>query len=822
MKKLVFSIVAIFCLIPAFLQAQIYQLPNPGFEQWDGAGDAEPTYWNSFATSECTLPIGCASAQTTHHENSSDARPGSAGSHSCRIWSTSIMGVVANGNMTTGRIHAGSISAANAANYNVTYPTQAGFNQPFNGKPDYMKFWAKLHAASSSTQARMNTIVHSNAAVRDPVISNDYPYIAGVSTLNFSGDNTWHEYTVPFSYSYGNANAEYVLITFSTNMNPGGGSANDELYIDDIEFVYISTLSSLKSNGTSVPNFSANTLNYSIELPYGSSMPNVTATATSVNGVVSITQPTVANPTATIVVTQGPSTTTYTISYTFAARESADLLDIQLDSISLDNYNVNVPFSPNTLVYNVRLPFGSSYPVVTATLDVPTAQLTITQPTEENPVATLAVTCGALAKTYTLNFAIAPENTAELSDLLLDGVTIAGFDPDITDYRQMLTFGAPIPTVSAVALSPDAVVTVTQATQDAPVATVEVVCGPLSKTYTVQFTIASLFCPQLLALNVNGAQIPDFNSNVYDYTYELPFGYSLANVTVSAVPISPIAVVGPIIVDTVTVLNITCGDSAATYSITFEFAAEQTADLSDLRIDGITISNFDPAVTSYNVVVFSEEFPEVTATPRSADGIATITQATAEQPDATVLVSCNGLSKVYTVHFIVEEANADLADLLLNELTISDFNPDTVDYIYRMYSNLPMPTITAVAASEYAQVVITQPTTETMLGTVEVTCGNLVKTYSVHIQYNDAISQFTLNSVCIYPNPVSDVLNVAIDASIAGAEVVLMSVAGQQVLSAQLVDGVAEINMANLRGGVYLVRIQSGSQVLGVRKVVKL
>ena len=32
-----------------------YQLPNPGFEQWDGGTTSEPTHWNSFATSDGTF-----------------------------------------------------------------------------------------------------------------------------------------------------------------------------------------------------------------------------------------------------------------------------------------------------------------------------------------------------------------------------------------------------------------------------------------------------------------------------------------------------------------------------------------------------------------------------------------------------------------------------------------------------------------------------------------------------------------------------------------------------------------------------------------------
>lgn len=818
MKKIIVLLFVLALSLPTTIFAQIYQLPNGGFELWDGtASDVEPTNWNSFATSECTLPLGCSSAQQPHHENSSDVRPGSAGSHSCRIYSTSIMGVVANGNMTTGRIHAGSITASSSSNYNVSYPTQSGFAQAFNGKPDYMKFWAKVHTASSSTEARMNTVVHSNYAVRDPVVSSEYQYIAGVATLNFSGNNTWQEYTIPFSYAYGNAAAQYILITFATNKTPGGGSDGDELFIDDIEFVYISTLSDLKSNGVTVPNFNADTHDYSIELPYGSSLPTVTATAVSVNGIVTITQPTQANPIATIVVAQGPSTTTYTINYTFAARESADLLDILLDESSINNYNVTPAFSSNVMNYSVLLPYGSQLPVVDGVLDVPEAQMTITQATDQNPVAVLSVTCGSLAKTYTVNFTVAPENSSDLADLQVDGVTVPGFSADQTDYFVQLALGAEVPVVSATALSPFAVLQITQATADNMTATVVVTCDTLLKTYNVHFLEADPYSTLLASIMVNNALLPNFNSTTYDYNYELPFGTSLATLHISAEPVSPLASLSPIVVDTLTQIAVYNGGDTTVYTINFVFAAEQTADLADLRVDDVTVLGFDAAITNYSVVAFGTAMPEVTATPRSADGVVTITQATEENPVATVLVTCNGLSKTYTVNITLVEANADLADLQLDGITIDGFSADVTEYTYEILPNHSLPAISAVAVSQYATLDITQPTMEDLTAAIVVTCGPLVKTYTINVVVG--VKEFDLQDVVVYPNPVTDELHIAIGQG--RGEIAIYSMTGQLMLSQMTENDDNVMNVNVLPAGVYVVEVRNGGAVLGRAKFVK-
>ena len=110
MKKLINALTIILLILPLALNAQtpVYQLPNPGFENWDGNGsDDEPTNWNGFPSSNCTVSIGCSTAQQTRHERSTDVRPGSTGSYSCKIYATVVnlifTSVTANGNITTGQ-----------------------------------------------------------------------------------------------------------------------------------------------------------------------------------------------------------------------------------------------------------------------------------------------------------------------------------------------------------------------------------------------------------------------------------------------------------------------------------------------------------------------------------------------------------------------------------------------------------------------------------------------------------------------------------------------------------------------------------------------
>ena len=62
------AIIAIFALaIPQNTYSQVYQFENPGFEQWDGGSNDEPTGWNSYPSGNCTMLVGCGTAKTKRH-----------------------------------------------------------------------------------------------------------------------------------------------------------------------------------------------------------------------------------------------------------------------------------------------------------------------------------------------------------------------------------------------------------------------------------------------------------------------------------------------------------------------------------------------------------------------------------------------------------------------------------------------------------------------------------------------------------------------------------------------------------------------------------
>lgn len=252
--------------LPLALQAQTYQPLNAGFEQWDGTSStAEPTHWNSFASSDGSY---ASLASSPHHYHRYGGRPGSTGSSYLTIYTKSIMGIKANGNMTTGRIHAGSMSAASSDNYNYTQRSNSDFSQAFTATPDSMYVWVSYYAKTASSEASITATIHGDNDFRDPNDLGTASKYAGCAKLEFTRTTThpvlpeWQLKKVPVVYS-GTAAPAYLLISLTTNKTPGSGDANDSLMVDDIYFVYSSWLTDIRLNGATLDGFSKGHLDYS-------------------------------------------------------------------------------------------------------------------------------------------------------------------------------------------------------------------------------------------------------------------------------------------------------------------------------------------------------------------------------------------------------------------------------------------------------------------------------------------------------------------------------------------------------------------------------
>jgi len=220
---------------------------NGGFEYWvnEDNSDIEPQYWHTL-TSATGSYAGNVRKQIF---KSTYTRPGSKGKYSVLIKPRSIFGVLANGNLTCGRINAGSMRPNNHdENYDYTQRSNPDFCTPINNIPDSIVAWVCFRAKDVESEANFVSVVHGDVdfVYSGPEFSHPMDQMCAMSGPHFikrtcnanSEDYIWKRVSVPFVMKNKNVKPAYILILFSTNRLAGEGSSKDELYVDDVELIY--------------------------------------------------------------------------------------------------------------------------------------------------------------------------------------------------------------------------------------------------------------------------------------------------------------------------------------------------------------------------------------------------------------------------------------------------------------------------------------------------------------------------------------------------------------------------------------------------------
>ena len=252
----------IFSLISLNLSAQYGpQFDNRGFEQWTNRV-TEPSHWHSSGTADGSyssfLPDDLIVSST-------QTRPGSTGSKSVRLVPKEVgflfWTYTANGNLTNGRMNAGSTSTTGEENYNGTRRNENGFNTPINQLPDSLSIWVCFRSQSSTQNAQVKAVVHGDADYEIRANGTESPSNMHVATAGQTftrtsangGAYNWRRLSIPFHNDGPCTDVRYILFSATTNVVPGEGSTNDDMFVDDVLLIYNPSLNmgQLSSNSFS-------------------------------------------------------------------------------------------------------------------------------------------------------------------------------------------------------------------------------------------------------------------------------------------------------------------------------------------------------------------------------------------------------------------------------------------------------------------------------------------------------------------------------------------------------------------------------------------
>jgi len=583
-----------------------------------------------------------------------------------------------------------------------------------------------------------------------------------VSTQQFSD---WTLIKVPIRY-FSNLPPEKVNIFISAANYPDEGNtqsvkAGARLWADDLRLIYSSKIHDIRVdvNGTfrPIPNVNKNVYDYTYVVREGVNFtPAIQAfrsgrqllgsEITVVDGVID------GNPTViTVRAEDDPNnTTTYRVHFVRTQSTNASPANILVNGSPISNFN------PNITTYNIALPYGTT---TCPTIDIHRAEgaQTFTTSNCTTIPSSIQVTVFAqdisVSRTYTLNFTVAQLNDNTLQDIKINGVSIPNFRPTVNNYYNVeLPLGTTQdPLIEPVSAYEDGEQTIVMNDGGLSGTTTIQVSSPASnvRTYRITFVVVASSYAYLDDIKVGGVTIPNFDSETFVYNYQLPRGTeTLPAITWTLGEQNQTVSITYGGVNGETRIMVTAQNGTTKiYRINFSVARSEISTLNDIKVGGISVTDFNPYILEYDVELPSgtTELPEITYL---LGDVAQTVRVTTNGVNGTTTIRVNAENPqfflIYRLNFSVAlSENSQLNDILINGFSLEGFSPEILNYNYILPSNAAQcPNISVVKGTAGQQVFITKPAL-TGVATIRVIseiAGGGENIYTINFQFDFQLS----------------------------------------------------------------------------------
>ena len=186
--------------------------------------------------------------------------------------------------MTNGKLMAGSYDANSPLNHAEMDQANGtdDFYMPLYAKPDKFNVWLKYTqgTANANNKASVSVKTFDGNYYQEPT-DKTYTNLSGSIVGGSIAACDWTHFSFDFdydSYAANNAATEAIFVTFSTNGNPGSGSKNDAVYVDDMELVYLGNMTDLRYKGVTINGWNPAVTAYNIETAGEPNLDDFTAT----------------------------------------------------------------------------------------------------------------------------------------------------------------------------------------------------------------------------------------------------------------------------------------------------------------------------------------------------------------------------------------------------------------------------------------------------------------------------------------------------------------------------------------------------------------
>ena len=489
-------------------------------------------------------------------------------------------------------------------------------------------------------------------------------------------------------------------------------------------------LASLGVDGYTIsPAFAAGTPNYTLTVPASVSSVNVTATlddsrASIVSGTGNQDLTYGDNNIEVKVKAEDNSTNSYFIKITREKKNIATLSDLKVDGVTVTGFASDTPeytlpsvaFEKSTI--KIEATATDSDATISGTGD------SIALSTGDNKLyVTVTAHDGITQTSYILNIERAQDSNAYLSDLKVNGVTIDGFNKETPTYSLTVENNVTSLTITPTTESTAATAVVSGnsgfvTTGNNAIDILVTAEDGTTNTYTINVTRKKSSNCDLSGIGLSsGALDPAFNADKINYTVNV--SRTVENITITptlADSTASYTISGPSSLelgDNVFEINVTAEDGTSTkkYTVVVNRNKSSNAYLSDLKVDGSTVTGFNRETPSYTVNVATDATKiTIAATAEDSlasitgDGEITLTDATAY--DVIVTAEDGTTSLTYTININrLQSSNSLLQGLSIAQTGISPaFDPTKTEYTASVDYSVTSIDIIATAADSKATV----------------------------------------------------------------------------------------------------------------------
>ena len=354
---------------------------------------------------------------------------------------------------------------------------------------------------------------------------------------------------------------------------------------------------------------------------------------------------------------------------------------------------------------------------------------------------------GSSVSTYNITFAAAQSSNANLSDILVDALSLTGFNSLITSYNVELPFGTKTyPSIEAVFAEDGQKAEVSLPSTFPGTVKISTIApdGTTKKEYSITFTVGVLKDNTLTDISLDGKTITGFNPTKNNYTVELPLGttatpqvtYTTAYPNDHDIVVDNKGITGGVEIK-VTPKGTT---NTRTYKIKFVVTESTNSKLSAITLDGQLIEGFNPELFSYtvNLPIGTTELPIIAFEKGDEYQTVIVENGGFDTPTKITVKSQSGVQTIYRITFVVVQSSiSTLTDIQLDGVSLVGFEPTKTSYKVELPQGTTVaPKIAYVKGDEYQTVTLTE--------------GGLTGTSRIVVKaQNGAVTTYTIEFVVV-------------------------------------------------------------------------